>query len=90
MVNMKYNHYDEDPSLFTGIEEVDEDLSDYFDLLAGMAEEIVIRTDAYVKVDYKNDSLTIEAKEDSLTQEAKDLIAQYRQAMPKIAILYNR
>lgn len=86
---MKYNHYSDDPSLFTGEEEVDEDLTEYYEMLAGMAEEIIIRTDANIKIEYDKDTLTIQAKEETLTPEARDFIEQYRKAMPKISILFS-
>lgn len=68
---------------------MDEDLTEYYDMLASMAEEIIDRTGAFVRIDYKKDTLTIQLAEEDVPREAKDFIEQYKKAMPKISIFYK-
>jgi hypothetical protein len=86
---MPYNHYHDDPSLLSGEEEADEMAEEFYELLAGMAEEINIRTDAHIQVDYEKGTLTIQAKKDDMSREAIELIEGYQAAMPKISILFQ-
>ncbi len=86
---MSYNHYRDDPSLLSGEEEADEMAEEFYELLAGMAEEINIRTDANIQIDYKNGTLTIQAKKDDMPRETIELIEGYQVAMPKISILFQ-
>lgn len=62
---------------------------EFYELLAGMAEEINIRTDADIQVDYGKGTLTIQAKKDDVPKEAIKLIEGYQAAMPKISIVFQ-